>query len=207
MKKILLASTLLASLTTFASAGDFNLTNALENLDVSYTLARQDKQNVSVVSISKTFFNINAKVELSNKTYKKFTITTPLLEAEKDKYGHIYGVYAVFGYEIYNGRETETVTTQTQSVDQTTTEKEVEVDKKVTQIFIGSQFNYVIPGGDNPTSLYLSPQIGTKSASMEIGARQYFNKHFYTGLKISYRYNYHDYDNTLNSGVYIGYSF
>ena len=200
VKKLLTTLSVAAVLASFASASNLNIT---KNLSVGVEKGLMDKQEVTAVNVSKSFLNYATfNANISNKTYKDYSLSLNLYSISVKNNGKI-GIKGIYGYEIFNGRTTETITQQKQ--DQQITTTTTTKDTKRHQLYIGAAGNYIVT---NNLTLYNEIDVGTKAVALKLGMQHNFTNHISAGAEISRRWSYdNDYDNTNNILFNISYSF
>jgi len=193
MKNLSKTLSVITILATFASAN-----NLTKNLTISAEKGLIDKQQVNVISISKTFFNyINVNADISNKTYRNYSVALNLYRIPTKNNATI-SIFGVYGYETFNARSYTTITQKDNNI-------KVAEDNKKHQIYLGYAGAYVI---SKNLALYNEVDLGTKAFTLKLGMQHNFTKHISVGAEISRRWMFDsDYDNTNNILFNISYTF
>jgi len=201
LTKILGTISVAAVLVTTASAGDLNL---IKGLNAGIEKGLIDKQEVNVVSVSKSFNYLTVKADLSNKTYRDYSVSLNLYSFKPENSGTI-GVSSVYGYETFNSRSYTTEKGEWDNSTNSATNTKVAQDTKRHQIYIGINGTYIV---DENLNLYNEIDIGTKAITLKLGLQHCFTNHISAGAEISKRWSYdNDYDNTNNVLFNISYTF
>ena len=159
VKKLVKAISVAAVLASFANASNLNIT---KNLSVGIEKGLMDKQEVTAVNVSKFFFDYATfNVDISNKTYKDYSLSLNLYSIPVKNNGYI-GISGIYGYEIFNSRTTETIKQQNQ--DQQITTKDV--DTKRHQLYLGVAGTYII---NKNLILHNEIDVGTKAVALKLG--------------------------------------
>ena len=183
MKKLTKILGAVVILATTASAGNFNLT---KNLTLSAEKGLMDKQNITVVSASKSFNYLTLNASVSNKTFKDFSASVNLFSVPIQDYREIR-LSGIYGYQIFNSRTTKTTTQKDQKILN-------DFDKKRYQVYLGVLETYIISKNMN---LYDEIDIGTKTATLKLGMQHNLVKNIYVGAEVSRRWSYNSNYDTI----------
>jgi len=192
MKNLTRALSIVAILATLASA------NNLKDLTISAERGLIDKQEVNVISISKTFFTyINLSADISNKAYKDYSVALNLYRIPAKNNATI-SIFSICGYETFNARSYTTITQKDNSI-------KVAENHKKHQLYIGYAGAYVV---SKNLTLYNEFDLGTKAFVIKFGMQHNFTKHISAGAEISKRWMFDSkYDNTNNILFNLSYTF
>ena len=200
LTKIISAALVLA---TAASASNLNFNNLTKNLSVGVEKGLMDKQHITAVNVSKSFFDYaTLNIDISNKTYKDYSLSLNLYSIPIQNNGKI-AISGIYGYETFNARYTQTLTQQNQ--DQEITTKK-DIDTKKHQIYLGLSGTYIVTKN---LSLYNEFDLGTRTATLKLGMQHYFTNHVSVGAEISKRWHIDStkYDDTNNILFNVSYTF